>query len=498
MLEEYGISELQDRFATGEWTSTGLCNAMLERIEALDRAGPTLRSVIELNPDALAIAESLDRERQRGAVRGPLHGVPVLVKDSIDTADRMMTTAGSLALLGNIAPRDAFAVTRLREAGAVILGKTNMSEWGYMRSTRGCSGWSSRGGQVRNPYALDRSPSGSSSGSAVAVAANLCTAAVGAEVDGSIVRPASINGIVGMKPTVGLISRSGIIGVAAPQDTAGPMARTVADLAAVLTALAGEDPRDPATRGSGEHRPGDYRAFLDAGALRGARLGVARDLMGTHAGVDAVIEEAVRALADLGAKIVDPADGTAVPLFGDAEMQLFLYELKASLNRYLADHPQARVRTLEELIRFNRNHADEVMPFFGQELLELASAKGGFEEAEYRRAKAECVRLSRTDGIDKVMREHRLDALLAPTDGMPAWVIDPLCGDRIEGGCSSPAAMAGYPHITVPAGYVHGLPVALSFFSTAYQEAKLIGYAYAFEQATSVRRPPTFRPTVEP
>jgi amidase len=497
MLEEYDISTLQDHFATGEWSSAGLCRQLLERIGEIDRAGPTLRSVIEVNPDAPAIAESLDEERRRGRVRGPLHGVPVFVKDSIDTADAMMTTAGSLALVGNIAPRDAFLVTRLRDAGAVILGKTNMSEWGYMRSTRGCSGWSSRGGQVRNPYALDRSPSGSSSGSAVAVAANLCTAAIGAEVDGSIVRPASINGIVGLKPTVGLVSRSGIIGVAAPQDTAGPMTRTVADLATVLTVLAGEDSRDPATSGSDAHRPAEYRAFLDAEALRGARLGVARDLMGTHAGVDAVIDDAVRVLADLGAEVVDPANGTAVPLFGDAEMQLFLYELKGSLNRYLAEHPGAAVRTLEELIRFNWDRRDEVMPFFGQELLELAQAKGGLEEAEYHRAKAECVRLSRTDGIDKVMREHRLDALIAPTDGMPAWAIDPICGDRIAGGCSSPAAMAGYPHITVPAGYFHGLPVALSFFSDAHQEGRLIGYAYAFEQATKVRRPPTFVPTVD-
>lgn len=493
MLEEYGISELQDRLISGEMTSVGVCNAFLERIAAVDRAGPTLRSVIELNPDAMAIAAALDAERRQGTVRGPLHGVPVLIKDSIDTADVMMTTAGSLALLGNIASRDAFAVSRLRDAGAVILGKTNMSEWGYMRSTRGCSGWSSRGGQVRNPYALDRSPSGSSSGSAVAVAANLCTAALGAEVDGSIVRPASINGIVGIKPTVGLVGRSGIIGVAAPQDTAGPMARTVADAATVLTVLAGEDPRDPATHVRDVHRPVDYGAFLDVRALRGARLGVARDLMGTHAAVDAVIEDALRVLADLGAELADPARGAAVPLFGGAEMQLFLYELKVSLNRYLAEHPRARVRSLEELIQFNREHAAEVMPFFGQELLELAQATGSLAEPAYRAAKAECLRLSRTDGIDKVMRDHHLDALVAPTDGMPAWVIDPICGDRIQGGCSSPPAMAGYPHITVPAGYVHGLPVALSFFARAFEEGKLIGYAYAFEQTTKVRRPPTLR-----
>jgi amidase len=289
-----------------------------------------------------------------------------------------------------------------------------------------------------------------------------------------------------------------IAAVAAPQDTAGPMARTVADAATVLTVLAGEDSRDPATRGGDAHRPADYRAFLEVSALRGARLGVARDLMGTHAGVDAVIEDALRVLADLGADLVDPANGTAVPLFGNAEMQLFLYELKASLNRYLAEHPRARVRTLEELIQFNREHAAQVMRFFGQELMELAQATGGFAEPAYLKAKAECLRLSRTDGIDKVMREHRLDALVAPTDGMPAWVIDPICGDRIQGGCSSPPAMAGYPHITVPAGYAHGLPVALSFFSGAFEEGRLIGYAYAFEQATKVRRAPTFRATVGP
>lgn len=488
--------ELQDCFARGKFTSVGLCEAFLGRIAEVDHAGPRLRSVLELNPDALAIADALDRERRVGKLRSRLHGVPILLKDSIDTADAMMTTAGSLAMVGNFAQRDAFLVQQLRSAGAVILGKTNMSEWGYMRSTRGCSGWSSRGGQVLNPYPLDRSPSGSSSGSAVAVAANLCAAAIGAEVDGSVVRPASINGIVGLKPTVGLVSRSGIIGVAEPQDTAGPMARTVADLAVVLNVLTGEDDRDPATREGNARKEADYCTFLNADSLTGARLGVARDLMGTHAGIDVVVEEAIRTLAELGAEIVDPANGTAVPLFGEAEMELLLYELKASLNRYLAEHPGAGVSTLEDLIQYNRDHDHEVMPYFEQELLEMAQLKGDFSEPEYLHAKAECLRLSRTDGIDKVMGEHRLDALIAPTDGIPAWTIDPVCGDRIQGGCSSPPAMAGYPHITVPAGTIYGLPVALSFFAQAYQEGKLIGYAYAFEQATRVRRPPAFKATI--
>jgi amidase len=399
-------------------------------------------------------------------------------------------------MVGNIAPKDAHVVAKLREAGAVILAKTNMSEWGYMRSTRGCSGWSSRGGQVRNPYALDRSPSGSSSGSAVAVAANLCTVALGAEVDGSIVRPSSINGIVGLKPTVGLISRSGIIGVAEPQDTAGPMARSVADLATVLNVLTGLDPDDPATREGEANRSEDYTRFLDVNALNGARLGVARDLMGSHEGTDAVIEQAIATLRSLGAQIVDPANGTEVPLFGADEIELFLYEMKAAMTRYLSEHPRAPVRTLDELIRFNRDHAAEIMPFFQQELFEMVQKKGDRSEPAYRKAKEACRRMSRTDGIDRVIAEHDLDAVIAPTDGHPAWTIDPIVGDKIKGGCSSPAAMAGYPHITVPAGDVHGLPVALSFYSSAWQDGKLIGYAYAFEQATRARRPPTFPATV--
>lgn len=429
--------------------------------------------------------------------RGPMHGIAVLVKDSIDTADKMMTTAGSLAMEGNIAPWDAFIIEKLRDAGAVLLGKTNMSEWGYMRSTRACSGWSSRGGQTRNPYVLDRSPLGSSSGSAVAVAANLCVAAIGAEVDGSIVRPASSNSIVGLKPTVGLVSRRGIIGVAAPQDTAGPMARCVADVATVLNALAGYDPKDPATHEITGRKAQDYRSFLDPGALKGARLGVARECFGQHEETDAVIEDAIRQLKALGAKIVDPVRSSSLPFFGEFELELFRYGLKASLNRYLVEHPGARVRNLEELIRFNQEHASRVMPYFRQEFFEMSQAKGDLTDESYLMVKDELHRLARTDGIDKALSEHKLDAIIAPTEGSPPFVIDPVVGDNIlRGGCSTPPAVAGYPHITVPAGYVHGLPVGLSFFAGAYQEGKLIGYAYAFEQATQVRHPPRFAETI--
>jgi amidase len=496
-LPEYTITALQAAFDKGERTSVGLCKAFLNRISEIDTAGPTLRSVIEINPDVLEIAGALDRERQQRGPRGPLHGVPVVIKDSIDTGDRMMTTAGSLALEGNVAPRDAFVVRKLRDAGAVILGKANMSEWGYMRSTRACSGWSSRGGQVRNPYVLDRSPLGSSSGSAVAVAANLCLAAIGAEVDGSIVRPASSNSIVGLKPTVGLVSRSGVIGVASPQDTAGPMARCVEDLATVLNILTGDDPQDSATQESVDRKADDYSAFLDPAALKGARIGVARECFGQHEGTDAVIGDAIRRLRDLGAEIVDPVRASSLPFFGELELELFRYGLKASLNRYLAEHPRAKVRNLEDLIRFNKDHASRVMPYFRQEFLESARTKGDLTDMAYLEVESELRRLGRTDGIDKALNEHRLDAIIAPTEGSPPFVIDPVVGDNIlRGGCSTPPAVAGYPHITVPAGYVHGLPVGLSFFAGAYQEGKLIGYAYAFEQAAKARQPPGFTPTL--
>jgi amidase len=493
--QEYSIADLREGLDRGEWTAVSLCEAFLNRISEIDRTGPTLRAVIEVNPQALSIAAELDRVQRQLGPRGPLHGIPILVKDSIDTADAMMTTAGSLAMEGNIAERDAFAVERLRQAGAVLIGKTNLSEWGYMRSTRGCSGWSSRGGQVRNPYALDRSPSGSSSGSAVAMAANLCAAAIGAETDGSIVRPSSINGIVGLKPTVGLVSRSGMIPISHSQDTAGPMARTVADAATILTALAGYDQRDPITSEGLGRAAHDYRDFLDTAGLGGARLGVARGFFGRHEGTDAVIENAIATLRSLGAEIIDPVRFSP-SIFTAPELELLLYEFKAGLNRYLAEHPRAMVRSLEDIIRFNRNHAGQVMPYFGQELLEMAQATSGLGEPDYLRAKTACLRLARVEGIDKVLREYGVDAIIAPTDGSPAWVIDPIAGDKLLGGCSSPAAMAGYPHITVPAGYVHGLPVGLSIFAGAYEEGKLIRYAYAFEQATQLRRPPTFPASV--
>lgn len=496
-LPEYSILELQKRFDRKEFSAKELCETYLKRIFEIDQQGPRLRSVIELNPDVLEIATSLDDERRIKGPRSILHGVPVLIKDIIDTKDGMMTTAGSLALEGNYASKDAFLVQKLREAGAILLGKTNLSEWGYIRSTRACSGWSSRGGQVRNPYVLDRSPLGSSSGSAVAVAANLCMVGIGTEVDGSIVRPASSNSIVGLKPTVGLVSRSGIFGVAPEQDTAGPMARSVADIAALLTVLAASDPQDPATEQNGERRMQDYCIFLDSGALKGARLGVARECFGKHEGTDKIIENAIIQLKLLGAEIVDPVRASQLPFFGELELELFKYGLKPGLTKFLEGHPKAKVRTLEELIKFNEDHADRVMPFFKQEFFEMVQAMSPINKEDYLKIQNECRRLARTEGIDKAMREHKLDAIIAPTEGSPPFVIDPVVGDNIfKGGCSTPPALAGYPHITVPAGYVHGLPVGLSFFGRAYDEGRLISYAYAFEQATKVRRSPEFLATI--
>ena len=496
-LEEATIADLQSAMTAGRLTARSIVEQYTERIEELDRKGPELRHVIEVNPDARSIAETLDTERKAGKVRGPLHGIPVLLKDNIDTADRMTTTAGSYALEGSIPLRDAFIAQRLREAGAVLLGKANLSEWANFRSTRSSSGWSGRGGQAKNPYVLDRNPCGSSSGSAGAVAANLCALAIGTETDGSIVCPAAMVGIVGLKPTLGLVSRSGIIPIAHSQDTAGPMTRTVRDAAILLNALVGVDPRDRATNPSRAKGFTDYTQFLDADGLRGARIGVAREkYFGYSASADKVIEEAIDQLKRLGAVIVDPANIPTAGKFDDSEFEVLLYEFKADLNAYLASlGPRAPVRTLKDIIDFNERNRDKVMPHFGQEIMLMAQKKGPLSERKYRTALATNFRMSRTQGIDAVMGKHRLDALVAPT-GSPAWPTDLINGDHYLGASSTPAAVAGYPNIQVPAGHVHGLPVGISFFGRAWSEPVLFRFAYAFEQATKHRRPPQFLPTL--
>ena len=468
-MEELSIAELGQQMQSGALTARQLVESYLERIEALDKNGPALNAVIELNPDAPAIAEALDAERQAGRVRGPLHGIPVLIKDNIETGDRMQTTAGSLALAGSPAQRDAFVAAQLRQAGAVILGKTNLSEWANFRSTHSSSGWSSRGGQTRNPYALDRSPSGSSSGSGAAVAANLCAAAVGTETDGSIVSPAQANGLVGIKPTLGLASRGGIVPIAHSQDTPGPMARSVADAAALLGALAGVDPGDAATAAGGGHTFTDYTQFLDPRGLAGARIGVARGFFGFSERVDRVMEAALGVLRQLGAEIVDPAKLDPPAGMDEAELEVLLYEFKADLNAYLAGRePAAPVHSLAELIEFNERHRDRVMPYFGQEHMLAAEAKGPLTDEKYLKAREDCLRLSRAEGIDAALAANTVDALVAPTGG-PAWPIDWINGDHFSGGSSSLAAVAGYPSITVPAGEIFGLPVGLSFIGGPFQ-----------------------------
>ena len=494
-LEERTIADLQAALESGQYTSRRLVEMYSERTRAMNTSGPMLRAVIEVNPDALAIAEALDRERAERGPRGPLHGIPILLKDNIDTTDRMETTAGSLALLGVKRAHDAHVAARLREAGAVLLGKANMSEWANFRSTHSSSGWSARGGQARNPYALDRTPCGSSSGSATDVAANLCVAAVGTETDGSILCPASINGVVGIKPTVGLTSRIGVVPISHSQDTVGPFARTVRDVAILLGALAGADPRDPATQPSAGRIPADYHQSLNPDALRGARIGIPREIYtGYSEKVDAVFATVIETLKSLGAVLVDPANlPSAKPMReSEAELTVLLYEFKADLNAYLATlGPEAQAHTLEELIAFNRAHAEQELPYFGQELFELAQQKGPLTEQEYLDARAECLRLARDEGIDAVMRQHNLDALCMPT-AEPAWKIDLIDGDHSMGGASQPAAIAGYPAISVPAGHTFGLPIGVTFMGQAFSEPKLIGYAYAFEQATKTRRAPTY------
>jgi amidase len=495
-LEEATIQQLQQWMDGGRYTARQLTDLYLSRIAQLDRSGPSLRSVIETNPDAPAIADQLDAERKSKGPRGPLHGIPVLIKDNIDTADRMMTTAGSLALEGSIAARDAFVVERLRAAGAVIIGKTNLSEWANFRSTKSTSGWSARGGQVKNPYALDRNPCGSSAGTGAAVAANLSAIGVGTETDGSIVCPSSVNGLVGIKPTLGLVSRSGIIPIAHSQDTAGPMTRTVADAALLLSALSGVDPRDPATKRS-TRKPTDFSQSLNPDALKGARLGVARKrYFGYSPAADRLVEAAIAEMKARGAVVVDPADIPTAASLDDCELEVLLYEFKTDLNAYLgALGTSAKVKSLKDLIAFNEREKAREMPFFGQELLISAEKKGPLTSPAYRRALATCGSRSRTLGIDAVMRRLKLDAIVAPT-GSPAWPIDLVNGDHFLGASSTPAAVAGYPSITVPAGFVHDLPVGISFLGRPWSEPKLIGLAFAYEQATKHRRPPKFLASV--
>lgn len=506
-LEEQTIATLQDQLASGVISAVELTQAYLDRIAATNETGPSLRAVIELNPDALAIAASLDLERGQGSVRGPLHGIPILVKDNLDTADGMLTTAGSLALADSRPAADAAVIARLRAAGAVLLGKTNLSEWANFRSAHSTSGWSGRGGQCVNPYQLDRSPSGSSGGSGIAASVSLAAGTLGTETNGSILSPSGVNGVVGVKPTVGLTSRTGCIPIAASQDTIGPMCRTVADAAVLLAAIAGPDPSDAATLGAPRER-WDLTSILDANGLDGARIGVARKgLWGYQAQTDLVAEEALRALASAGAVLVDAADiptveamhGEWPPPALDDGMNVLLYEFKAGINAYLATRgEQSPVKTLADLITFNNDHLAQEMPWFGQDLFEAAQEKGPLTDSSYRESLARNQRLSREEGIDAVMREHRLDALVMPTTG-PGWKIDLINGGGSKGGCSTPAALAGYPAVSVPMGMVHGLPVGLTFMGTAWSEPVLLKLAYAFEQATQARRKPAFaRPGVLP
>jgi amidase len=484
--------EAADIARLGKSSSMSLTQEYLGRIGKIDKAGPMLNSVIEINPDALGDARKLDAERKSKGPRGPMHGIPVLIKDNIDTHDRMMTTAGSLALLGSIAPRDSFIVQKLREAGAVILGKTNLSEWANFRGSRSTSGWSGRGGLTKNPYVLDRNPSGSSSGSAAAVSANLCAVAIGTETDGSIVSPATQCGIVGIKPTVGLWSRSGIIPISSTQDTPGPMARSVRDAAILLGALIGVDDRDPATEASRDKGHRDYTQFLEVDGLKGARIGVVRKMFHITPRADEVMDRALETMKQQGAVLVDPADISSLGKFGDAEYELMLYELKAGVNAYLAtlSSPVA-VRTMKDVIDFNEKHSDRELKWFGQEHFLKAQEKGPLTEQKYKDAVEKCRRLSRTDGIDAIMDKEKLDVLVAPTGGV-AGKTDLVYGDHGAGGTSSMAAMAGYPNITVPTGEVYGLPVGMSFFGRAYSEPVLLKIAYAFEQATKARMTPQF------
>lgn len=491
-LDEITIPELQDGMKSGRFTARALAEKYLARIDEIDKRGPAVNAIIELNPDALSIADTLDQERKGKGARGPLHGIPVLIKDNIDTADRMMTTAGSLALLGSKPPKDSFVAHRLRAAGAVILGKTNLSEWANTRSSHSTSGWSGRGGLTRNPYALDRNACGSSSGTGAGISANLAACGIGTETDGSIVCPSSANGLAGIKPTVGLVSRAGIIPISHSQDGAGPMCRTVRDAAILLSALTGVDPEDSATAASAGKTQADYAQYCDPNGLKGARIGVARKYFGFSDAVDALMGQALDVIKKQGATLVDPADLETHGKFDETEATVLLYELKADLNAYLARlGPGAPVRTLKDIIEFNDRNREKEMRYFGQDLFLKAQSKGALTDKEYRDALAKNHQLAGKEGIDAVMDKNHLDAIVAPTGG-PAWLTDLVTGDHFSGGSSNAAAVAGYPNINVTAGFISGLPVGISFFGRAWSEPTLIKLAYSFEQATKARQAPRF------
>ena len=494
-LEETNIADLQAGMHSGKFAARTITEKYLARIDALDRRGPSVNSVIEINPSALELAEASDKERRAKGARGPLHGIPILIKDNIDTADKMQTTAGSLALLGSKVPKDSFVAQKLREAGAIIIGKTNLSEWANIRSRHSSSGWSGRGGQTRNPYALDRNPCGSSSGSGAAASANFCAGAIGTETDGSIVCPSSANGLVGIKPTVGLVSRGGIIPISHSQDGAGPMCRTVRDAAIILGALTGVDPDDAATAASAGKSHSDYTQFLKPDGLRGARIGVVRKAFGFMDAVDKAMESALEAMKKEGAVIVDPVEIESAGKWSETELTVFMYELKADLNAYLARPGfSAQVKTLKDIIEFNDKNREKEMPYFGQDFFLKSEEKGPLSSKEYIEALEKNHQLARKEGIDATMDKHNLDAMVGPTGG-PAWLTDHLDGDHFGGGTSGAAAVAGYPNVTVPAGFIFGMPVGISFFGRAWSEPVLIRLAYAFEQATKVRKPPKFLPT---
>ncbi|NHJ32077.1 MAG: amidase [Asgard group archaeon] len=496
-MKEYNISEIQKLMTEGKLTAKDLVKKYLERINKIDKSGPSINSIIELNSDAIKIAENLDRIRKENNPLGPLHGIPIIIKDNIATADKMMTTAGSLALEGFRSARDAFIVHRLRDAGAIILGKANLSEWANFRSTRSTSGWSSRGGQAKNPYVLDRSPCGSSSGSATAVAANLCSVSIGTETDGSVVCPAHVNSIVGIKPSIGLVSRTGIIPISHNQDTAGPMARSVEDAAILLNAMVGVDKEDAQSITDENKIPKDYTEFLDIDGLKDAKIGVARNFFGRNELVNQVIDKAIEKMEKAGAAIVDKLMLESVKELREPEYEVLLYDFKHDMNEFLEKFvPDKFPQTMKELIEFNEKHKEKVMPYFGQEHFIKAEEKGPLTDEAYKEALEKCHKYSREEGIDLAIKENDLDAIIAPTGG-PAWPMDLVNGDHFTGGSSSLAAVSGYVNITVPAGYVFGLPIGISFFSGSFQEPILLKIAYAFEQLEKIREPPKYLETLK-